>query len=448
MFKIVYIKMYLILKTLIFCLISFSSISDDLKVRVNVGKIEPLPIAIADFTDNNGKVSKVGRLISNVISNNLVNSGQFKALETAAFIAPPTSPSVKPTFSDWTPLGIKALVTGSVSELDGSNQIEVEFRLWDIVAETDMIGLRLTVDKNSWRRVAHIISDETFERLTGDKGYFDTRIVYISESGPTNNRKKRLAIMDQDGENHQFLTDGNFLVLTPRFSPSTQEITYLAYYNNEPRVYIFNLQTGEQELLGSFPGMTFAPRFSPDGGSIIMSYSDKGITDIYLMDIKKQKIKRLTNNSSIDTSPSFSPDGKKITFNSDRGGSQQIYVMDEKGRNVKRISYGKGRYATPVWSPKGDLIAFTKMLKGTFYIGVMNPDGSGERLLARGYLVEGPTWAPNGRVLMYFKQNRPNDKKKDSTRVNLFKIDVTGFKEVKIITPSDASDPAWSPLIP
>ena len=189
--------MYLVLKTLIFCLISFSSISDDLKVRVNVGKIEPLPIAIADFTDNNGKVSKVGRLISNVISNNLVNSGQFKALETAAFIAPPTSPSVKPTFSDWTPLGIKALVTGSVSELDGSNQIEVEFRLWDIVAETDMIGLRLTVDKNSWRRVAHIISDETFERLTGEKGYFDTRIVYISESGPTNNRKKRLAIMDQ-----------------------------------------------------------------------------------------------------------------------------------------------------------------------------------------------------------------------------------------------------------
>jgi len=335
-----------------------------------------------------------------------------------------------------------------VNEIDNSKQIEVEFRLWDIVAKTDMIGLRLTVDKKSWRRVAHIISDETFERLTGDRGYFDTRIVYISESGPVNKRKKRLAIMDQDGENHQFLTDGSFLVLTPRFSPSTQEITYLAYYNKEPRVYIFNLQTGEQELLGSFPGMTFAPRFSPDGSSIIMSYSEKGITDIYLMDTKKQKIKRLTNNSSIDTSPSFSPDGKNITFNSDRGGSQQIYVMDEKGRNVKRISYGKGRYATPVWSPKGDLIAFTKMLKGMFYIGVMNPDGSGERLLAKGYLVEGPTWAPNGRVLMYFKQNRPNDKNKGSSRVNLYKIDVTGFKEVKIITPGDASDPAWSPVIP
>jgi len=439
-------KNYKIFVALLLIIFSKFSFAQDLKIDINSGRVEPLPIAIADFTDENGQVSKIGRLISNVITNNLVSSGQFKALETAAFIAPPTSPSVRPKFTDWTPFGIKALVTGSVKQKE-NKQIEVEFRLWDIIAENDMVGLRLTVNDNSWRRVAHIISDETFERLTGDKGYFDTRIVYISESGPANKRKKRLAIMDQDGENHQFLTNGNFLVLTPRFSPSTQEITYLAYYNKEPRVYIFNLQTGEQELLGSFPGMTFAPRFSPDGNKIIMSYSDKGITDIYVMDLKTQNVNRLTNNPSIDTSPSFSPNGKMVTFNSDRGGTQQIYVMDNRGRKVKRISYGKGRYATPVWSPKGDLIAFTKMLRGTFYIGVMNSDGSGERLLARGYLVEGPTWAPNGRVLMYFKQERPK-KENNSSHVNIYKIDVTGFKEVKIITPADASDPAWSPLIP
>ena len=440
------IKIYKFILIFISMMITSLSHAQDLKININKGKVEPLPIAIADFTNQDGQSSKIGRLISNVITNNLVSSGQFKALETAAFIAPPTNPSVRPNFSDWTPFGIKALVTGSVIEKQ-KNKIEVEFRLWDIIAETDMVGLRLTVEKNSWRRVAHIISDETFERLTGDKGYFDTRIVYISESGPPNKRKKRLAIMDQDGENHQFLTSGNFLVLTPRFSPSTQEITYLAYYNNEPRVYIFNLQTGEQELLGSFPGMTFAPRFSPDGKKIIMSFSDKGITDIYIMDLKNQNVTRLTNNPSIDTSPSFSPDGSMIAFNSDRGGSQQIYIMDKSGRKVKRISFGKGRYATPVWSPKGDLIAFTKMLRGTFYIGVMNPDGSSERLLAKGYLVEGPTWAPNGRMLMYFKQNKPTEETKNSN-VNIFKIDVTGFKEVKVITPSDASDPAWSPLIP
>mgnify|MGYP001344500740 FL=1 len=423
-----------------------NSFADDVRIKINSGQVEPLPIAIADFTGVGGKANQIGRQIAEVISNNLVGSGQFTAVESAAFIAPPTSPSVRPKFTDWTPLGIKALITGSVKNIN-EQQVEVEFRLWDVIAETDLIGLRLSVNENSWRRVAHIISDEIFERLSGDSGYFDTRIVYVAESGAQNKRLKRLAIMDQDGENHQYLTDGSFLVLTPRFSPTTQEITYLAYFKNEPRVYIFNLVTGEQELLGSFPGMTFAPRFSPLGDKIIMSLAEKGVTDIYTMNLNNQEVVRLTNSPSIDTSPSFSPDGKKVIFNSDRGGSQQIYIMDANGKNIKRISYGQGRYATPVWAPKGKLIAFTKMLKNTFYIGVMSPDGSGERLLAKGYLVEGPTWAPNGRVLMYFKQDAPIDDGKSSS-VNLYKIDITGFRETRVITPSDGSDPAWSPLIP
>ena len=431
---------------LVITLVSSQAFSEDLRIKINSGQVEPLPIAIANFTGEDGGSSEIGMQISTVVSNNLVGSGQFKAIESAAFIAPPTNPSVRPNFTDWTPLGIKALITGSVKKID-NQQIEVEFRLWDVIAETDLIGLRLSVNSSAWRRVAHIISDEIFERLSGDSGYFDTRIVYVAESGPQNKRIKRLAIMDQDGENHQFLTDGSFLVLTPRFSPTSQEITYLAYFKNEPRVYIFNLETGQQELLGSFPGMTFAPRFSPSGQKIIMSLAEKGVTDIYTMDLNNQKVERLTNSPSIDTSPSFSPDGKKIIFNSDRGGTQQIYIMDSNGRNVKRISFGKGRYATPVWAPKGELIAFTKMLKNKFYIGVMSPDGSGERLLAQGYLVEGPTWAPNGRVLMYFKQEAPIDDGK-SASVNLFKIDITGFRETRIVTPTDGSDPAWSPLLP
>ncbi len=437
-----------ILKKLIFFILFFTSscFAEDLRININSGQVDPLPIAIADFTGEKGKASETGRLISQVISNNLVSSGQFKAVDSAAFIAPPTSPSVRPNFTDWSPLGIKALITGSIKNVD-DQQIEIEFRLWDVIAETDLIGLRLSVNSKAWRRVAHIISDEIFERLSGDSGYFDTRIVYIAESGPQDKRLKRLAIMDQDGENHQYLTDGSFLVLTPRFSPTTQEITYLAYFKNEPRVYIFNLETGQQELLGSFPGMTFAPRFSPTGDKIIMSLATKGVTDIYTMNLNNQKVTRLTNSVSIDTSPSFSPNGKKVIFNSDRGGSQQIYIMDNNGNNVKRISFGKGRYATPVWAPKGELIAFTKMLKNKFFIGVMAPDGSGERLLAEGYLVEGPTWAPNGRVLMYFKQEAPKDNGKSSS-VNLYKIDITGFRETRILTPSDGSDPAWSPLLP
>ena len=443
--KILKLPVYQII-ILIISLLSSQAFSEDLRIKINSSQVEPLPIAIANFTGEEGGSSKIGMLISTVVSNNLVGSGQFKAIESAAFIAPPTNPSVRPNFTDWTPLGIKALITGSVKNIN-DQQIEVEFRLWDVIAETDLIGLRLSVNSRAWRRVAHIISDEIFERLSGDSGYFDTRIVYVAESGPQNNRIKRLAIMDQDGENHQFLTDGSFLVLTPRFSPTSQEITYLAYFKNEPRVYIFNLETGQQELLGSFPGMTFAPRFSPSGEKIIMSLAEKGVTDIYTMDLNNQEVTRLTNSPSIDTSPSFSPDGKKIIFNSDRGGTQQLYIMDSNGRNVKRISFGKGRYATPVWAPKGELIAFTKILKNKFYIGVMSPDGSGERLLAQGYLVEGPTWAPNGRVLMYFKQEAPIDDGK-STTVNLFKIDVTGFRETRIVTPSDGSDPAWSPLLP
>tara|TARA_B110000208_G_scaffold14471_1_gene17571 strand:+ start:3962 stop:5263 length:1302 start_codon:yes stop_codon:yes gene_type:complete len=419
--------------------------AEDLRIKINSGQLEPLPIAIANFTGLDAKSSEIGRQISDVITNNLVRSGQFKAVESAAFIAPPTSPSVRPDFSDWTPLGIKALISGSAKAIN-ENQMEIEFRLWDVIAETDLVGLRLSVDSNSWRRVAHIISDEIFQRLSGDTGYFDTRIVYVAESGLQNERIKRLAIMDQDGENHQYLTDGSFLVLTPRFSPTSQEITYLAYYKNEPRVYIFNLETGQQELLGSFPGMTFAPRFSPSGDKIIMSLAERGVTDIYEMNLNTQEVRRLTNSSSIDTSPSYSPDSSKIVFNSDRGGAQQLYIMDKNGAKVKRISYGEGRYATPVWAPKGKLIAFTKMFKNKFYIGVMAPDGSGERLLAQGYLVEGPTWAPNGRVLMYFKQDAPVDNGK-SSNVNLYKVDITGFREERILTPSDGSDPAWSPLL-
>ena len=419
--------------------------AEDLRIKINSGQVEPLPIAIANFTGLDAKSSEIGKQISDVITNNLVRSGQFKAVESAAFIAPPTSPSVRPDFSDWTPLGIKALISGSAKAIN-ENQMEIEFRLWDVIAETDLVGLRLSVDSNSWRRVAHIISDEIFQRLSGDTGYFDTRIVYVAESGLQNKRIKRLAIMDQDGENHQYLTDGSFLVLTPRFSPTSQEITYLAYYKNEPRVYIFNLETGQQELLGSFPGMTFAPRFSPSGDKIIMSLAERGVTDIYEMNLNTQEVRRLTNSSSIDTSPSYSPDSSKIVFNSDRGGAQQLYIMDKNGAKVKRISYGEGRYATPVWAPKGELIAFTKMFKNKFYIGVMAPDGSGERLLAEGYLVEGPTWAPNGRVLMYFKQDAPVDNGK-SSNVNLYKVDITGFREERILTPSDGSDPAWSPLL-
>ena len=418
----------------------------ELRIDVTQGRADPMPIAISDFSAKDIASAKIGRDMASVISANLERSGLFAPVDPNAFIQAPVSLNVRPKFADWRVLNAQALVHGAVV-VQGDGRLRVEFRLWDVFAEQQMVGNAYFTVPANWRRVAHIISDLMYKRVTGEDGYFDTRLVYIAESGPPDRRKKRLAIMDQDGANHRFLTDGSDLVLTPRFSPTSQEITYLAYYNDKPRVYIFNIDTGQQEVLGDFPGMTFAPRFSPDGAKVIMSMARNGVTDVFIMDLATRKVTRLTNSPSIDTSPNYAPDGRHVVFNSDRGGSQQLYVMDDDGGRVKRISFGKGRYATPVWSPRGDLIAFTKMSGGRFYIGVMRPDGSGERLLTDGYLVEAPTWSPNGRVLIYFKQT-PRDDNGRGGSVKLFSIDLTGFNEREIITPLEASDPAWSPLIP
>jgi TolB protein len=408
----------------------------ELRIDITGGNVRPLPIAVTDLYG-----SEVGAEISGVIANDLESSGLFAPIDKGAFIQTPQSLQAVPRFGDWRVINAEALVTGSVQQ-QGDGRIRVEFRLWDVVAEQQMAGLALTAPQSNWRRIAHRIADAIYSRLTGEDGYFDSRIVYIAESGPETNRVKRLAIMDQDGWNHKFLTNGNDLVLTPRFSPSTQEITYLSFSGNQPRVHLLNLETGQQEVLGDFPGMTFAPRFSPDGNRVVMSLARDGNTEIYAMDLRTRNVSRLTDNAAIDTSPCYSPDASKIVFNSDRGGSQQIYVMDAAGGGVQRISHGQGRYGTPVWSPRGDLIAFTRIAGGTFYIGVMRPDGSGERMLAEGFLVEGPTWSPNGRVLSFFRQDGGGG----PTR--LYTIDLTGYNERVLKTPQDASDPAWSPLIP
>lgn len=418
----------------------------ELRIDITQGKVEPLPIAVTDFAGGAGEEARIGRDMAQVIAANLERSGLFRPLDPKSFIQTPESLRVQPRFADWRLINAQALVNGSIT-LQPGGAMKAEFRLWDVFAEQQMTGLAYSTVANNWRRVAHIISDAIYKRITGEDGYFDTRVVYIAESGPANRRIKRLAIMDQDGANHRFLTDGRTLVLTPRFSPTAQEITYLAYYNDRPRVYLFNIDTGQQEVLGDFPGMTFAPRFSPDGNKVIMSLAENGNSEIYTMDLRTRVVQRLTNHSAIDTSPCYSPDSKYVVFNSDRGGSQQLYVMDADGANVRRISHNRGRYGTPVWSPRGDLIAFTKIAQGQFYIGVMRPDGTGERLLAEGYLVEGPTWAPNGRVLMYYTQ-QPMDAQGRGATTKLQSIDLTGFNQREVITPLDGSDPAWSPLIP
>jgi TolB protein len=422
-----------------------------IEVDITRGNLDPLPIAVSPLhvdvqseEVNNIKVKELGSLVSSVIENNFKSTGLFNPLNKDAFIQKPDIAHLKPRFEDWSLITAQALITGKLLVKD--NKLKVEFRLWDVAAAKEMIALAFTTTPANWRRVAHIISDKIYERLTGESGYFDTRVIYVSEAGPKDQRVKKLAIMDQDGENVKYLTLGNELVLTPRFNPANQLVTYLSYFRNLPRVYLLDIETGIQEVVGNFPGMTFAPRFSPDGKKIIMSFAKDGNSDIYTMDLESRVVEKITDHSAIDTSPSYSPDGKYICFNSDRSGLQQIYTMNSDGTNVKRISFGDGIYGTPVWSPRGDLIAFTKVRAGRFYIGVMRTDGTGERLLTENFYQEAPSWSPNGRLLIFYRETK-SGKGGEGFSAKLWSIDITGYNERQIKTETDASDPSWSNLL-
>jgi TolB protein len=411
-----------------------------LKLDVTQGTVQPIPIAIPDFIGRQTEGSDVGKLVSSVITNNLRRSGLFQPLDPASFIEKFQTIDTSPRFQDWRVINAQALVAGRISrEPDG--RFKTEVRLWDVFAGTQLYGQQYFTQADQIRRAAHIISDAIYERITGDKGYFDTRIVFIDETGPKERRIKRLAMMDQDGANVRYLTSGDELVLTPRFNPTSQEVTYMAYGRGDPRVMLMNVETRQREVIGDFPGMTFAPRFSPDGKKVVMSLQKESNSNIFVMDLQSRRTTRLTDVAAIDTSPSYSPDGRAIVFESDRGNSQQIYMMNADGSGQRRLSFGQGAYSTPVWSPRGDMIAFTKRGAGSFAIGVMRPDGSGERILTEGFHNEGPTWAPNGRVIMFFRDPGGN------AGPQLFTVDLTGYNEQRVPTPSYASDPAWSPLL-
>ncbi len=419
--------------------------SSPVQIDVNRARTNPIPIAVPDMAGASPEAQRMGREIARVIQANLRNSGLFRPVENQAFIQSPEAAAATPRFQDWRVIGAQALTTGRV-ESQG-DRLRVEFRLWDVLPEAQIQGTAFTAPAAQWRRIAHLISDVIYERLLGEKGYFDTQIVYVAETGPRDRRTRRLAIMDQDGENHRFLTDGSFQVLTPRFHPTQRQIAFMSYFRNEPRVYLYDLDSQRQQVLGNFQGMTFSPRFSPDGRSVIMSVSRGGDANIYAVDLASRSQRQLTSGGALDVSPCYSPDGAQIVFNSDRGGDQQLYVMGADGGNARRISFGNGRYATPVWSPRGDLIAFTRISGGQFAIGVMRPDGSGERILSEGWAMEGPTFAPNGRVLAFYRETQARDPRGAGYSSRLAQIDIAGFNERQMVTPTDASDPAWSPLL-
>ena len=411
-----------------------------LRIEITEGVIEPMPIAVPRFTARDAGGGDYADRIARVITSNLSGTGLFREIPREAHIAELTDFNDPVSFSDWRAINTEALVTGSVAASNG--RVTVQFRLHDVVSGREMgEGLQFEGAEGDWRRMAHKVSDEVYSRLTGEDGYFDSRVAFVAETGPREDREKRLAVMDQDGENAQYLSEGASLVLAPRFSPDGDRLLYTSYEDGFPRIYLLNLRSMERRVLDEQPGtMTFAPRFAPDGQSAVFSLSRGGSTDIYRLNLNTGERTQLTNAPYIATAPSFSPDGDRIVFESDRSGTQQLYVMSASGGEPRRISRGEGRYATPVWSPRGDRIAFTKSHQGRFHVGVMNTDGSEERLLTASYLDEGPTWAPNGRVIMFMREN-------PGAEPELYSVDISGRNLRRIATPGAASDPAWSPLM-
>jgi len=414
-----------------------------LRIEITEGVVEPLPFALPVFVAENAAATDAAQDISRVIAADLRGTGLFREIPSDAHISGVTSFSAPIQYNDWQVVNAQALITGSV-EAASNGQLIVRFRLYDVVSEQPLgDGLQFVGAPESWRRMAHSVADQVYERITGEQGYFDTRVAFVAEEGPKNARLHRLAIMDYDGANVQFLTDSRDIVLAPRFSPDGATVIYTALEDGFPQVYYMDLATVTRRPLSVAEGATaFTPRYSPDGGRIVFSISEGGNSDIYVETLATGQRTRLTSAPSIEAAPSFSPDGRQIVFESDRTGGQQIYVMDASGGEPVRISRGTGRYGTPVWSPRGDLIAFTYQAEGRFHIGVMRTDGSGERLLTASFLDEGPTWSPNGRVIMFTRETAGAD-----GAPALYSVDISGRNLQRVASPGMASDPAWSPRL-
>ena len=432
-----------VLGALAIAMVAVSPAFAALQIKLDQGIVQPIPIAITDFTGANPRDQQTAAQVASVVRGDLERSGLFAPLDQRSFIEKLSNFSAIPRFGDWRIIKAEGLVTGQATLL-ADGQLQVDFRLWDIFGEKQVVGMSFRTTPENWRRLGHLVADAIYERLTGEKGYFDTRVVFISESGPKIKRRYRLSIMDQDGANPSFLTQGDFIVLSPRFSPTMQAITYMSYERNTPSVFVLDLQTGQREVIGQYAGMTFAPRFAPDGHRVIFSYSNNNNIDVYVVDLRSRRPVRLTSDPGIDTSPSFAPDGSRVVFNSDRGGSPQLYVMNADGSGQQRISFGQGRYTTPVWSPRGDLIAFTRQSGQSFSIGVVRPDGQGERILTTSFADEGPTWSPNGRVILFTRTTPGRGGAGGNS--SIWSVDLTGQNLRRVITPGEASDPAWSPL--
>ncbi|MBR5355281.1 MAG: Tol-Pal system protein TolB [Alphaproteobacteria bacterium] len=426
--------------------IFMSNARAELHVDIVAGGADPISIAVQKF-ETVGKVSNSdAKMLREVVENDLKRTGLFRIINHDAF-PEFVKMNEMPNFRSWEMIKTQALVQATLQP-EGKDSYKLEFYLWDVKGQEQIEAQSLIASKKSVRRLAHIMADAIYERLTGEIGYFDTQIVFIAETGPVDNRVKRMAIMDQDGYGMRYLSDKKTFVMSPHFSPNMSTVVFLSYRNDDPMVWVLDLETGDQTKLGNFGGMSFAPRFSPDGGRVALSLVKNGVTNIYEYDIQTRALKQLTFGKHIDTSPSYSPDGRYMAFNSDSSGSQQIHVLDLKTGKQKRITFGAGRYATPAWSPDGNYIAFTKIAENTFYVGIMNPEGRHEKILAGGWYMEAPSWAPGSRRIVYYETEKTSDGEERISHIR--SVDITGqnLYDIDLKDGINGVEPTWSPKLP
>lgn len=430
----------------LFCVLAILPVHAELKVDIIAGASDPISIAIQKFERGDNVSANDAAMIRSVVENDLKTTGIFRIVNHDAFPEYVKMGSM-PNFKSWMAIKTQVLVQAKLT-VEESGRYKLEFYVWDVNGAEQIEAQSLVASKKSARRLAHIMADAIYERLTGEIGYFDTQIIFIAETGPVSARVKRMAIMDQDGYGMRYLSDENTFVMSPHFSPNMQTVVFLSYRNDDPMVWALDLDTGEQRRLGQFGGMSFAPRFSPDGTKVALSLVKDGITHIYEYDIESKALRQLTFGNSLNTSPSYSPDGKKMAFNSDRSGRQQIHVLDLATGEESRLTYGAGRYATPAWSPDGQFIAFTKIADDTFYIGIMDPRGRNEKILAGGWYMEAPSWAPGSRRLVYYETEKALDNIERISHIR--SVDITGHNIYDIELPDgiNGTEPTWSPRLP
>jgi TolB protein len=406
-----------------------------LTIEITQGTEGAIPIAVVPFGWS-GAPGSAPENISAIISADLNRSGRFEALPDSDLVAHPTEGS-QVQFQNWRMVNVDNLVIGKISE--SGQQYSVQFQLFDVFRGNQLAGYSFNVGRQELRRVAHHISDLIYEKLTGERGAFNTQIAYVTTSGSTANKTYTLLVADSDGYNPQTILTSKEPLMSPSWSPDASQLAYVSFENKTAQIYVQELRTGTRRKLASFKGINGAPSWSPDGRSLAVTLSRDGNPEIYTMDLKSNTLKRITNSAGIDTEPVWTPDGGSIIFTSDRGGSAQLYRVPASGGQARRITFEGNYNAGADISPDGRKIAMVHGTGGGYRIAVQDLASGNLRVLTDGRLDESPSFSPNGSMIIYATTA--------GNREVLAAVSVDGsFRQRLSLQAGNVREPVWSPF--